>query len=181
MGIFGGMTRPPVKLLTTVLAGILLLALGACGGQSHNKADGDFAQGMIPHHQQAIRMSAMAEEVAGPEVKALAGRIAAAQGPEIAQMKGWLTAWDLPIEAEHGMQHDMPGMMPDDAMDELRTTAGDSFDRHWLQMMIEHHAGAIAMAQTEIEDGKYPATLELARSIVKSQTVEIAEMRRMLR
>ena len=137
--------------------------------------------GIIPHHQQAVRMSAMAEEVAGPEVKALAMRIAAAQGPEITQMKGWLSAWDLPVEADHGMQHDMPGMMPDDAMDKLRATTGDAFDRHWLQMMIEHHQGAIAMAKTELGDGKYPAALTLAQSIEKSQTAEIAEMRRMLK
>jgi uncharacterized protein (DUF305 family) len=181
MGIFATMTTHPLKPLTAVLAGVLLLALTACSGQAHNKADGDFAQGMIPHHQQAIRMSAMAEDVAGPEVKALAKRIAAAQGPEIAQMKGWLAAWDLPVEAEHGMQHDMPGMMPDHAMDKFRLLDGKAFDRYWLQMMIEHHEGAIEMAKTELEDGKYPAALTLARSIVKSQTAEIAEMRRMLK
>ena len=175
------MTRHFAKPLTTVLAGILLLALGACSGQTHNNADGDFAQGMIPHHQQAIRMSAMAEEAAGPEVKALAKRIAAAQGPEITQMKGWLTAWHLPVEADHGMQHDMPGMMSTDGMDKLGMTRGNAFDRHWLQMMIEHHQGAIAMAKTELSNGKFPEALELARSIVTSQTAEIAEMRRMLR
>lgn len=175
------MTTRSVKPLTALLAAILLLALGACGGQTHNKADGDFAQGMIPHHQQAVRMSAMAEEAAGPQVKALAARIAAAQGPEITQMTGWLSAWDLPVEADHGMQHDMPGMMSGESLDKLRATNGDAFDSHWLQMMVEHHQGAIAMAKTELAEGKYPAALTLARSIVKSQTAEIAEMRRMLK
>lgn len=170
-----------LKPLTALLAGVLLLALTACSGQTHNKADGDFAQGMIPHHQQAIRMSAMADQVAGPEVKALAKRIAAAQGPEIAQMKGWLAAWDLPIEAEHGMQHDMPGMMSGRDMDRLGAATGEAFDRYWLRMMIEHHEGAIEMAEIELEEGTYPAALELARSIVKSQTAEIAEMRGMLK
>ncbi|HSI27056.1 MAG TPA: DUF305 domain-containing protein [Aeromicrobium sp.] len=175
------MTTHSLKPRTMLLGGILLLALGSCSGQTHNRADGDFAQGMIPHHQQAVRMSAMAQEAAGPDVKALATRIAAAQGPEIAQMKGWLSAWKLPVEMDHGMEHDMPGMMPDDAMEKLGATTGDAFDRHWLQMMIEHHQGAIAMAETELKDGKYPEALRLARSIVKSQTAEIAEMRRMLK
>ena len=52
-----------------------------------------FAQGMIPHHQQAIEMSTMAlKNSSSPEVKKLAKGIIAAQGKEISQLKYWLTA-----------------------------------------------------------------------------------------
>jgi uncharacterized protein (DUF305 family) len=163
------------------IASTLFLALAACSGQSHNQADANFAQQMIPHHQQAVEMSQMAEESAGPEVRKLAARIKAAQAPEIAQMQGWLAAWNLPVMADHGMSHDVPGMMSDADMRKLRLAEGKTYDRLWLQMMIEHHQGAIAMAETEIDDGKYPDAIRLAKAIVKAQEAEIVEMRGMLK
>lgn len=169
-----------MKTVLTLLTYVTIFALAGCNGQSHNQADGEFAQGMIPHHQQAVEMSAQAQQQAGPEVRALAKRIQAAQGPEIAQMEGWLAAWDLPVEMEHGMSHDVPGMMSEPTMEKLAAARGESYDRLWLQMMIAHHEGAIAMAKTEIEDGTYPEAVALARRIVTTQTDEITVMRKML-
>ena len=63
-----------------------------------------FAQGMIPHHQQAIDMSNMAlKNGASPEVTKLAKGIIAAQGKEISQLKYWLTA----TKSSMTMGHDM--------------------------------------------------------------------------
>jgi uncharacterized protein (DUF305 family) len=47
-------------------------------------------------------------------------------------------------------------------------------------MMIPHHQGAVEMARTEVEEGEYPPAVGLARSIMASQTAEIATMREML-
>ncbi len=58
-----------------------------------NDADVTFAQSMIMHHQQAIEMASMAESrAASTEVKDLAGKIKAAQQPEIDTMNDWLIA-----------------------------------------------------------------------------------------
>jgi len=58
----------------------------------HNAADVAFAQRMIVHHQGAIEMADLApSRAASQQVKDLAVRIKAAQGPEIEQMQGWLT------------------------------------------------------------------------------------------
>ncbi|MGW6940208.1 DUF6153 family protein [Streptomyces xanthophaeus] len=57
-------------------------------------ADVAFAQGMIPHHRQAVVMSDMARpHGASNAVKALAERIKKAQQPEIDAMADWLRAW----------------------------------------------------------------------------------------
>jgi uncharacterized protein (DUF305 family) len=50
----------------------------------------------------------------------------------------------------------------------------------YLKGMIEHHQGAIRMAETEITDGKDPKTIALARSIVTTQQEEIATMQGIL-
>ena len=51
-----------------------------------------FAQGMIPHHQQAVEMSKIAlKNGASPEVKKLARGIISAQGKEMTQLNYWLS------------------------------------------------------------------------------------------
>lgn len=46
--------------------------------------------------------------------------------------------------------------------------------------MIEHHKGAIMMAQQEVDNGQFPAAVEMARNIVSSQQAEIDTMQGML-
>ena len=148
---------------------------------AHNDADVAFAQGMIPHHEQAIEMAKLAfSRGEDDRVKELAAKIEGAQEPEIAIMTGWLNQWEEPLQMEgHGDDmagESMNGMMSEDDMAELEAASGVSFDRAFLEMMIEHHRGAIQMAEAEIADGEYPEAVELARTIVSAQSDEIDEM-----
>jgi uncharacterized protein (DUF305 family) len=167
----------------------------------HNAADIAFAQHMIPHHQQAIEMSDMLLTKQGidPRVTELAKQIKAAQGPEIEQMQGWLTQWGNPqmpmpsgdmsghgnmpgmsgMPSMSGMPG-MAGMMSDEDMTALQNAQGVEASKLFLTQMITHHEGAITMAQTEIKDGQYPATVELAQSVVAAQQKEIDTMKGML-
>lgn len=155
----------------------------------HNEADTVFAQGMIPHHVQAITMSSQAaQRAAAPEVKDLAARIERAQGPEIEQMNQMLDAWGAPrpqpgSTAMPGMPMggmSMPGMMGEAQMQQLAALTGPAFDRLFLQMMIEHHIGAVQMAQTEQAQGLDPRAKVLAGAIVSDQQREITEMQALL-
>jgi uncharacterized protein (DUF305 family) len=149
-----------------------------------NDADVSFASQMIPHHQQAVQMASMAGyQATTPEVKQLSTAIKAAQDPEIKLMSGWLTAWGKPVPSpEHGGHNmpGMPGMMTEEEMSELSKAKGSMFDRMWIQMMIKHHQGAVAMAKTEQTNGKDPASIALAKKIETAQTAEIATMQRLL-
>jgi uncharacterized protein (DUF305 family) len=150
-----------------------------------NDADVTFASRMIPHHQQAVQMASMAGyQATTPEVKRLAAAIQAAQDPEIKVMSGWLTTWGKPVPSpQHGSHHgtdEMPGMMTEDELSELGRAKGSMFDRMWLQMMIRHHQGAVAMAKTEQTAGKDPAAVALAKKIEADQNREIATMKRLL-
>ena len=170
--------------------------------QAHNDADVAFAQGMIPHHQQAVEMSDMllAKEGIDPQVASLAEKIKAAQAPEIETMRGWLNAWGvapMPPMSSGMPGHDMPGMstMPGHGnipgmsghgmmshadMTALQNAQGTEASRLFLTQMIEHHRGAITMAQTEIDTGEYAPAIEMARTIASSQQEEITSMEQML-
>ncbi|WP_191842676.1 DUF305 domain-containing protein [Catellatospora chokoriensis] len=147
-------------------------------GSTHNDADITFAQGMIPHHQQAVRMAELAATRAvDPQVAQLATQIKTAQGPEIELMTGWLTAWGQPTAMpghDMGNMAAMPGMMTDEQMAALEAMSGAAFDREFVAMMIAHHQGAVTMAKTEQAEGSDPAAKELAAKIEKDQTAEIA-------
>lgn len=149
-----------------------------------NSADVMFAQMMIPHHEQAIEMSDMllAKTDIDAEVIALAEQIKAAQQPEIEQMEEWLDAWgaDMPgMDDMDGMHHG-DGMMSEDDMEALEAATGTEAARLFLEQMIEHHEGAIDMAQDEVDDGQNADAVALADDIIASQTEEIATMRELL-
>jgi uncharacterized protein (DUF305 family) len=188
-----------VKLVAPLVA--LGLALAACGGddsgsgassEDHNDQDVSFATEMIPHHAQAVQMSEIAVENAeSQQVKDLAEDISAAQEPEIEQMSSWLEAWGEEVPDTGGdmagMDHGgmegmegMSGMMSSEEMDELESASGSAFDEMFLSMMIEHHEGAIEMAQTEQADGEYPEAIDLAETIEETQASEIETMEEIL-
>lgn len=153
----------------------------------HNDADTEFAQMMIVHHEGAVEMADLAVERAGSEeVRALGERIAAAQGPEIEQMTSWLEAWgeDLPAEADMGgMDHgsmEMDGMDQETVMGELSGLTGTDFDRRFLELMIDHHRGAIEMAEAHRAAGESAEAVRLSDEIIDAQTTEIAEMTELL-
>jgi uncharacterized protein (DUF305 family) len=148
----------------------------------HNSADVEFAQMMIPHHEQAVEMAQLAATRAGSDgVKDLASRIEAAQSPEIQEMTGWLTEWGEDVEPTGEMDHAADsGMMGDAEMAELEAASGTEFDRLFLEMMVAHHTGAIEMAETEIADGQFPEAIALAEAIKSAQEAEIAEMESLL-
>jgi uncharacterized protein (DUF305 family) len=187
----------------------LALVLGACGGTTEradaptetaapgetadpdpitfNDDDTEFAQMMIIHHEGALEMASLAAaEAETPEVRTLAERIEAAQQPEIDLMTSWLQRWDqdMPDAAEHGaMDHggmDMGGLSQEEAMEELRGLSGADLDRRFLELMIEHHRGAVEMSQVQRERGENPEAVELAGRIIDDQEAEIAEMEQLL-
>jgi uncharacterized protein (DUF305 family) len=145
--------------------------------QQHNQADVVFLQNMIPHHAQAIAMSqAAGNQATSPQVKNLATRIETEQTPQAQQMSDLLTAWGTPTSATAsvgtaaGLGHGQT----------VVTMSGATFDRMFLQVMIDHHQDAVTMSQTELAQGNNPATRNLAQQIISAQQAEISEMQALL-
>ncbi|MGV9315716.1 DUF305 domain-containing protein [Streptomyces sp. NPDC003691] len=148
-----------------------------------NDADVMFAQAMIPHHEQALEMSRLADGRAkDPEIIKLATAISAAQDPEIRTMKSWLKAWNKPESGgsmpgmDHGSSGDaagMEGMMSEEDMAALKAAKGTDFDRAFARLMIEHHKGAIVMAGDQQKNGRNATAKALAAEVVKAQQAEV--------
>jgi uncharacterized protein (DUF305 family) len=137
-----------------------------------------FAQGMAPHHQQAIDMSNMAlKNSASPEVKKLAKAIIAAQVKEMAQLKYWLTATKSSSTMDHDMG--MNGMLPDSAVTSLKKLKGSKFDAAFLKAMIAHHEGALEMVSM-LDGTKNSEAKKIAIDIQKGQSSEITLMKKLL-
>jgi uncharacterized protein (DUF305 family) len=136
-----------------------------------------FAQMMIPHHQQAVDLSALApERSTNQEVLELAQTISDEQAPEIEQMVIWLGEGH-----SHDMGHDMPmaGMVSEADFETLKGLTGTEFDKQFLKLMIAHHEGAIEMVSM-IADSENAEVANLGQQIVISQTEQIDFMRELL-
>lgn len=60
--------------------------------------------------------------------------------------------------------------------DSLKGKTGDVFDQAFLQEMVVHHKGAVAMAEQVLATSKRPELRKLAEDIIAAQTKEIQMM-----
>jgi uncharacterized protein (DUF305 family) len=161
----------------------------------YTEADVQFMTGMISHHAQAIVMSKLApERTQTQSIKTLAGRIINAQADEIAIMSTWLRdrGQTVPEPNPKGMKHvmggeehimPMPGMLTDEQMKQLEDARGPQFDKLFLQLMIQHHRGAVSMVKDLFNSygaGQDETVFKFASDVNVDQTTEIARMERML-
>lgn len=64
-----------------------------------------------------------------------------------------------------------------DMTDELRYKTGDDFDKAFIEMMIQHHEGAVEMAQLIPANAKHDEIKKLGEAIIAAQTKEIGDMK----
>jgi uncharacterized protein (DUF305 family) len=170
--------------LFAVLALIALAAVAAACGEDHeqssnsgNATDAAFIADMTAHHEGAIEMARVAQKRAEhPDIRRLAGDIVAAQKGEISVMKS--IGRDMHGMAEHGDGH--MGMSDAElgmAMDPAELEKAKPFDRAFIDAMVPHHQGAVAMAKQLLKKGEQPALRTMADDIIEAQTKEIEQMR----
>ncbi|CAM4339042.1 DUF305 domain-containing protein [Nocardia ninae] len=160
-----------------------------------------FAQDMSVHHSQAVEMSSMAlSQAVDPAVRTLAYDVLTTQQSQIGTMHGWLVLWDQPTISTqpamswmrgattsmpgHSMPADgtmkMPGMATPEELTALRRTIGPAFDSLYLQLLLRHHEGGLAMARFARDNTTIPAVTALARQIDSAQTAETQTLRELL-
>jgi uncharacterized protein (DUF305 family) len=167
-----------MRRILLVVIGLFLLSGCATSEQSNSEfspSDINFAEMMIPHHEQAIEMSEIAfKNTMNSEVLQLAQEIKDAQAPEIDLMKSWA---GVKVSTHAG--HMMDGMLSEDELNALREARGAEFDRLFLQGMIKHHQGAIEMAM-DVKNSNSMVVADLSAAIIKQQEIEITRMEELL-
>ncbi|HRJ63480.1 DUF305 domain-containing protein [Brevundimonas sp. UBA2416] len=59
----------------------------------------------------------------------------------------------------------------------MARASGSTVDEAYIAKMIEHHRGAVAMAEVALRESRDPEVRRMAQVVVDTQTREIAEMR----
>ncbi|MEV4572599.1 DUF305 domain-containing protein [Nonomuraea jabiensis] len=145
-----------------------------------NASDIKYVQDMVVHHRQALDMSLLAPSRAdSPQLKSLASRIKDAQGPEIQFMTTWLREQQQTVPDHHAAHEGMPGMATPAQMEALKAAKGKDFDRMFLELMINHHLGAIKMSEQVLTSGSHIRIEELASDVSVTQAAEIRRMQQM--
>lgn len=168
----------------------------AAAGPVVTAADVRFMQEMIGHHAQAVEMTALVRtRTRRPDLLILGERITVSQSDEIAMMRQWLQARGAaaPTAAAHDMSGHgtegghtmamMPGMLTPEQMSALRIARGATFDRLFLEGMIQHHGGALTMVGQLLAVPGAAQESEINRFVTDvdtDQRAEITRMRRML-
>jgi uncharacterized protein (DUF305 family) len=168
-------------LVVAVLATWLVAGCGSSGehtahdgAQSGVTTDRAFLNDMTPHHQLAIKMAEIAQQRAEHvEVKQVAASIVADQQGEVEEMSELRLQTSAGDDSSHlGMSEREMGM----SSDAHALTRAKPFDRAFIDAMVHHHQGAIAMAKAELAKGRDPQVRSLARRIIDQQQREIAQM-----
>lgn len=180
------MNRRPLVALLAAVAGVALIA--GCGDDEQEQSseqpstaadmDAAFLAGMTVHHESAIEMARLAQEQAQHrEVRDLADAIVTTQSTEIQQMNSIYE--DLFGKPLAGAQHSGMGLGEAEmgmSMDPAELDGAKPFDRVFIDAMIEHHEGAIRMANIVLAEGEDPEVRDLASGIIAAQSREIDQM-----
>ena len=196
--------RRPTLGVRLLLTALLAAGLSGCGddtgdsnapaaaqtalnGDVFNADDVEFASTMIPHHAQAIELVTLTQgRDLRPEVLALADQMRTLRVTEVETMTTWLTAWGEPIP-ETSIDHanadsadestTTPGMVDPGSVSDLADLTDDTaFEAQWLDLMAQHHKGAIDLAQAEQERGRFPGAVALAGAMIEDQQAEIDQL-----
>ena len=155
-------------------------------GVSYTDADVRFMRGMIPHHQQALEMTALVRRHATTEaVRQMGLRMEISQRDEIAMMSAWLRERGESVEMPGmgAMQHQRMGMLSPEEMEQLANARGMEFDRLFLEGMIRHHLGALDMVTALFNTSgaaQESTVFKFAEEVDADQLMEIERMQALL-
>lgn len=143
-----------------------------------------FLDTMSDHHRDGIAMMKMAVQKAHKEeIKQMAQKGIDDQATEITQMQKVRS--ELGGNQPTAPDTSLPGMMPESKMEndmeKLEAASGTHFDQHFLEIMSEHHQGAVEMSDDALENASSSEVKKFAQEIHDKQKSEIEMMQAMLK
>jgi uncharacterized protein (DUF305 family) len=150
---------------------------------SWNSADKAYVLAMLWHQQQAQELASLVQgRTSRPELQRLAVSIHTAQNIDVAQMTAWFRARD-PAAGDYLVHSDtqpadrwFAGMMARSQLRTLAATSGQRFDFLFVDMLVEHHKGAIVMSDEVLADGRDAEIALVASRTVTSSRRAIGQL-----
>ena len=146
----------------------------------------NFVLEMTPHHEGGINMAkAIVKYGSNPEVKKIAENIITSQEAQIPIMKELASKFEKekPSDKQNNKNYiNEYNKVKETMFNQMESvTITNDADVNFLQQMIYHHEGAIAMANNILKYTKDPELKKLAEIIVSSQSNGVKEMRALLK
>lgn len=154
---------------------VLTLMFASCGSKVSNVESKVFVRTMIPHHEQGIELIEIGQ-IRSDDVRLrkLIFEMGSYHHADLGVLVG------MTNENEERVV-DFPGDVGREVLGQLSRLEGGDFDKAWLAAMIHHHEGALLIADRLFHARNAdPELLEFARSVVVTQTAEIAAMKELL-
>lgn len=169
------MRRAPAALVIVV---VTLLAACANSSQTRSALTGSearFVSQMIPHHELGVKLVNDATlHSNGVQLRRMVFEMSGYHGSELDQLHSLSHSHNIADAS------DFPGSLPTDALDELASLSGPAYDTRWLNLMIIHHEGALAIASAVSGDGTSETISSLVVNTRTVQSKELAQMRELL-
>lgn len=144
---------------------------------------------MVPHHELGVRLIDIAAMQADDvRLRELAFEMSGYHVSELVLLRRWRATWSLSpgsprspdaAHRDHGADGAL-GMLDESEIADLTARLGTDFDRRWLQLMIRHHEGGVAMADDELAAGRSHPARQLAAQIAAVQRQQIRAMQSLL-
>jgi uncharacterized protein (DUF305 family) len=181
------------RLLLLAAVAVLVTAtaiLAGCGSKSNVTKmattsssvpfDRAFIDAMVPHHRSAIEMANVAQQsgLSSPELNGIALNIVESQQHQIDQMLVWRKKWYGSKKLDPNAGEELGMSMADMGMDQnMQDLHGGNIDGAFASMMIDHHEGAIKMAEMALDRAQHPEIKRLGREIIAAQEREVKIMK----
>lgn len=145
------------------------------GVGSPNDTDRVFVGAMVPHHKLGIELITDAvSRVDDVRLRRLVFKMSAYHDSELHDLEARVAAWDVTVPQQ------FPGWIDPHEVIAMSTLSGPDYDLRWLDLMIEHHEGALTLADVEASEGADDELRALAHRIADTQRSEIAKMKDIL-
>lgn len=137
-----------------------------------NEDDKRFVDQLIPHHHLGMRL--LDEAVLKSQdvrLRRLVFEMGSYHSDELHTLEQWSEQWGLSGVDE------FPGSLSEAELQHLSTLTSAAHDTYWLELMIRHHEGALAITAN---DALGRRTRTLAETVADVQRQQIFEMRELL-
>jgi uncharacterized protein (DUF305 family) len=172
-----------------VIAGMVGWLVRDTADPQPNAVDIGFLQDMREHHENAVAISFVFLDLPDtrPALRTVARSVILGQGIDIGRMIQMLREMGQ-AEANMGDTSmtwmgmsaavgSMPGIATSSQLDQLAQSRGSQANQLFVDLMVDHHLGALEMAEYAVTRAAIPEVKGLAKSIVQAQRGEITELR----